>query len=142
MKYIAYNILLLILLIFNSFGEDNQNQFIQLYKGEHKTTGIQLLSSFNTNNLFLRISEKNIPYSIHQYISFKMEPYLSQDIIIACDTDTLHPILTNVEKTYEAGNEIIYMMIFDSAIYNKCADKRFIIHNFTGLEDTLTINLR
>jgi hypothetical protein len=137
----TYSGIFLLILSSFSLGINNPRQFKHLYKGEHKTVGIQLISNADTNKLFLRVSEKGIRYSIHEYLSFKSEPYLSDGITVICDADTLHPAVTNVEKTYEAGNEIIYMMVFSGNIHKKCEAKQFIIYNFTAFGDTLTINM-
>jgi hypothetical protein len=91
-----------------------------LYSGTHEGIGVVVhqrqedaRSSESPQGKYyvLRVSQKGMKKPVFDYLSFRNEPYLSQSIHVVLAGDTVHPLLTHVERPYEAGMEFVYLML-------------------------------
>lgn len=90
---------------------------------------------------FLRISEEKVSYEVLQYLSYRNDPVLSEEIsFVSKNHDTIHPISTLVEKGYEVSNAIIYLIALPNTAISKNMSF-FIVTNFLAPRDTLLIDI-
>lgn len=134
----------IILLLTGTICLANGNDSLcSLYKGSHKKVEIHLLREAKPTEkslkFFLQISKQNMQNAVNEYLSFRNEPYLSWGISLQCNKDTIHPYSTMTERSYEIGNDLVYLMLFDCKVDSLCKQGTFTVNNFFDIGDTLRI---
>ena len=141
-KYIAFIIFNCVFLISCKSNLEVPN-FSKIGSAIHCNLETSLLRINRNKFAFaLQISLKDIQFEKFEYLSCRNDPLLSDDILfITKNADTIQPILTLVEKGYEASGDMIYLMQLPGKFSEKKM-KRFQIINFLNGSDTLSIDIK
>lgn len=113
--------------------------------GEHREISFRFSPTPGCSNgsrqTLLMISTTELSAKTIRYMNFRQEPFLSKGISIVSRFDTIHPMMTILEKGYDLGSEMTYMCAFDCVEYEKISNGTFFFANFLGIGDTLQIPL-